>query len=139
MRYSASEKAEIITLVEQSNLPVRQTLQRLDITKSTFYNWLKRFEEDGIDGLHDRKPSPSSIWNKLPESECNAIIKLALEKPELSPRELAVRYTGEGSFVSGSSLYRLFKAQDLITSPAYILMQASDKFEQPTRRVNEMW
>jgi len=138
MRYSASEKAEIITLVEQSNLPVRQTLQRLDITKSTFYNWLKRFEDDGIDGLHDRKPSPNSIWNKLPESERNAIIELALEKPELSPRELAVRNTDEGSFVSESSVYRLLKAQDLITSPAYILMQASDKFEQPTRRVNEM-
>jgi len=56
MRYSASEKAEIIVLVEQSNLPIRQTLQRLDITKSTFYNWLKRFDEGGIDGLHDRKP-----------------------------------------------------------------------------------
>ena len=40
MRYSAAEKEEIIRLVEQSNLPVRQTLQRLDITKSTFYNWL---------------------------------------------------------------------------------------------------
>ena len=37
MRYSAAEKAEIIRLVEQSNLPVRQTLKRLDITKSTFY------------------------------------------------------------------------------------------------------
>jgi len=139
MRYSASEKAEIIMLVEQSNLPVRQTLRRLDITKSTFYNWLKRFDEDGIDGLHDRKPRPNAVWNKLPESECDAIIELALEKPELSPRELAVRYTDQGSFVSESSVYRLLKAQDLITSPAYILMQASDKFEQPTCRVNEMW
>ena len=42
-------------------------------------------------------------------------------------------------FVSESSVYLLLKAQDLITSPAYILMQASDKFQQPTRRVNEMW
>ena len=77
MRYSAAEKEEIIRLVEQSNLPVRQTLRRLDITKSTFYNWLKRFEEDGLFGLHDQKPSPESVWNKLPQSECNAIIELA--------------------------------------------------------------
>jgi transposase InsO family protein len=33
----------------------------------------------------------------------------------------------------------LLKEQDLITSPAYILMQASDKFQSPTTRVNEMW
>ena len=139
MRYSAAEKEEIIRLVEQSNLPVRQTLQRLDITKSTFYNWLQRFDEDGLSGLHDGRPNPESVWNKLPQSECDAIIELALEKPELSPRELAVNYTDQGRFISESSVYRLLKAQDLITSPAYILMQASDKFQQPTHRVNEMW
>ena len=42
-------------------------------------------------------------------------------------------------FVSESSVYRMLKEQDLITSPAYILMQASDKFQHPTTRVNEMW
>ena len=51
MRYSAQEKAEIIELVEQSNLPVRQTLDRLSIRKSTFYNWLKRYEDSGVNGL----------------------------------------------------------------------------------------
>ena len=139
MRYSAQEKAEIIQLVEQSNLPVRQTLDRLSIRKSTFYNWLKRYEDNGINGLHDRKPSPKRIWNRLTQQECESIIELALEKPELSPRELAVSSTDNGQFVSESSVYRLLKAQDLITSPAYILMQASDKFQNPTQRVNEMW
>jgi transposase InsO family protein len=139
MRYSAAEKAEMIHLIEQSNLPIRQTLKRLDITKSTFYNWLQRFDEDGLDGLHDRKSKPGAVWNKLSQGERDAIIELALEKPELSPRELAVSYTDRGQFASESSVYRLLKAQDLITSPAYILMRASDKFQQPTRRINEMW
>ena len=59
---------------------------------------------------------------------------------QLSPRELAVTYTDDNAyFVSESSVYRLLKAQDLITSPAYTLMQASDTFQQPTMRVNEMW
>ena len=140
MRYCASEKFEIIRLVEQSNLSVRQTLLRLGIRKSTFYNWLKRYQLNGIDGLDDRKPCPGSVWNKLPAQEQAAIIKLALEKPELSPRELAVTYIDEQSrFVSESSVYRLLKAHDLTTSPAYILMQARDKFQHPTTRVNEMW
>ena len=140
MRYTASDKMEIIRLVEQSNLPVRRTLTRLDINKSTFYNWLQRFDEGGVDALSDRKPKPESVWNKLSQKERDGIIKLALEKPELSPRELAVSYTdSQGQFVSESTVYRLLKAQDLITSPAYILMQASDKFQNPTHRVNEMW
>ncbi len=67
-------------------------------------------------------------------------MELALNEPTLSPRELAVRYTEENRyFVSESTVYRLLKAQDLITSPAYILMQASDRFQHPSRRVNELW
>ena len=140
MRYEASEKYEIIRLVEQSSLPVKQTLARLDIHRSTFYAWLKRYEAGGIDALEDRKPVPRSAWNKLPEDEQATIVDLALEKPALSPREIAVTYTDEKErFVSESTVYRLLKAQDLITSPAYILMEAGDKFQHPTTRVNEMW
>ena len=65
MRYSASDKYEIIQLVQNSDLSVRQTLTRLDIHKSTFYNWLKRYQENGIDGLEDKKPSPQSAWNTI--------------------------------------------------------------------------
>lgn len=115
-------------------------MARLDIHRSTFYAWLKRYEAGGIDALEDRKPIPRSAWNKLPDDEQVAIVDLALEKPALSPREIAVTYTDEKErFVSESTVYRLLKARDLITSPAYILMQAGDKFQHPTTRVNEMW
>ena len=69
MRYSSSEKLEIIRLVEQSSLSVKQNLTRLNIRKSTFYNWLKRLETGGVEGLADKKPSPGTPWNKLPGSE----------------------------------------------------------------------
>ena len=37
MRYVASEKLEIIRLVEQSHLPVRETLEKLGVSWATFY------------------------------------------------------------------------------------------------------
>ena len=140
MRYSAAEKYEIIRLVEESSLPVRQTLRRLDIGKSTFYHWFKRYQEDGIDGLEDKKTSTTAAWNKIPQAHRDAVIELALDKTELSPREIAVTYTDQHHyFVSESTVYRILKAEDLITSPAYILMQASDQFQHPSTRVNELW
>jgi putative transposase len=140
MRYSATEKYKIIRTVEESNLPVRQTLRRLGICKSAFYQWLKRYQDDGIDGLGDRKPSAFAAWNRVPQAHRDAVIELALDKPALSPREIAVTYTDQESyFVSESTVYRILKAEDLITSPAYILMQASDQFQYQTRRVNELW
>ena len=140
MRYTASEKYEIIQLVEQSSLSVRQTLRRLDIHHSTYYNWLKRFYEGGIDALEDNQPHPQVVWNQVPDNHRQAIVDLALEEPELSPRELAVRYTdNQRYYISESTVYRLLKAHDLITSPTYILMQASDRFQHPSRRINELW
>ena len=37
MRYPASEKLEIIRLVEQSHLPAKRTLDKLGIPRATFY------------------------------------------------------------------------------------------------------
>ncbi len=37
MRYPASEKLEIIQIVEQSHLPVRRTLEKLGIPRQTLY------------------------------------------------------------------------------------------------------
>ena len=50
MRYSTSEKYEIIRLVEAPGLPARQTLNHLDIHRSTFYNWMHRYQDNGISG-----------------------------------------------------------------------------------------
>ena len=91
MRYSASEKFEIIELVEQSSLSIRRTLAPIGIPRSTFYDWYSRYREGGIEALVDGKPRPRRIWNKIPDKIETAIVNLAFEEPDLSPRELAVR------------------------------------------------
>jgi putative transposase len=140
VRRSASEKLEIIRLVEQTDLPVRAALRQLGVPRSTFYGWYQRYEAEGFDGLNDQKPAPRARWNKIPETIRQELVDLALERTELSPRELACRYTDERAyFVSESTVYRILKEADLITSPAYVLMSASDAFKNPTTRVHEMW
>ena len=51
MRYPASEKLEIIRLVERSHLPVKQTLAMLGIARTTFYRWYARYRHDGAVAL----------------------------------------------------------------------------------------
>ena len=140
MRRTASEKMEIIRLVEDADLPVRETLRQLGVPRSTFYGWYQRYEAEGFDGLHDQKPVPRPRWNAIPKRIQDEVLGMALESTDLSPRELACRYTDEKRyFVSESSVYRILKEADLITSPAYVLMSASDAFQHPTTRVHEMW
>jgi len=140
MRYPASEKLEIIRTVETSHLPVRRSLDKIGIPKTTFYAWLDRYAAGGFDALEDRKPRPKRVWNRIADDVRDKVIERALEEPELSPREVAVAFTdAEKTFVSEASVYRILKAEGLVTSPAFIVMKAADRFANPTTAINQLW
>jgi len=140
MRYPASEKLEIIRLVEQSHPPAKRTLDKLGIPRSTFYRWYDLYRTGGPEALEDRPSRPDRVWNRIPDDVRGQIIALALDEPALSPRELAVRFTDtKGYFVSEASVYRLLKARDLIASPAFIVIKAADEFKHKTTAPNQLW
>jgi len=140
MRYPASEKLEIIRLVEGSHLPTKRTLDKLGIPRTTFYRWYDRYLSGGPEALPDRSPKPSRVWNRIPNPMREKIKDLALKESDLSPRELAVQFTDtEKYFVSEASVYRILKSYDLITSPAYVVLSAADEFHDKTARPNQLW
>jgi len=140
MRYTQSEKMEIIRMVEESALSVKETLLEIGVSRSTFYEWYKRYQEQGYEGLRSRHRSPRQIWNKIPEWERQRVLDVAREFPEKSSRELACYVTDKMDyFISESSVYRILKAYDLVTSPVYTVVSAKDEFENPTRRINQLW
>lgn len=140
MRHSQAERMEIIHLVEHSELSIRKTLQELEVPRSTFYDWYRRYQEDGYDGLADQKPGPRQFWNQIPKSVQREIVELALKYPEKSSRQLAWQFTDEQEyFISESSVYRILKGFDLVQSPAFLMVSAKDKYDNPTTRVNELW
>jgi putative transposase len=140
MRRSASEKLEIIKIVEGSELGVKRTLEELGINRSTFYEWYRNYLDHGLEGLKPKVADRKTFWNKIPEKERNRVVEYALERPELSPRELACHITdNRGWFISESSVYRILKERGLITSPAWILMAAADEFKDKTSHIHQQW
>jgi hypothetical protein len=97
-------------------LPVRHTLAQLGISRATFYRWYGRYLARGAGALEDGQSAPRRVWNKLPPTVAAAVLDLALQEPELSPRELATAFVDQQRyFVSEASVYRLLKAHGLIT------------------------
>ena len=140
MRFTVSEKQEIIHMVTRSEIGVNKTLREIGLNKSTFYNWYNAYSENGVDGLIPNKRSRNRQWNSIPQQQKNLVVKVALDHPELSSRELAYKITDEQQvFISESSVYRILKARGLITAPAHIFMSASDEFKDKTTFVHQMW
>jgi len=140
IRYKPEEKMEIIHLVEHSNLSVKKTLEELQVPRSTFYSWYQRYQEHGMDGLKNKKLKVKQFWNRIPDHVRGQIVNLALEYPDESPRQLTYRFIDDKAyFVSESSVYRILKGYDLIESPAFEVITAKNKYDNPTKRVNEMW
>jgi transposase InsO family protein len=140
MRLTASEKLEIIRLVEGSDLGVNKTLEQLGISKSSFYNWYHLYVQKGPEGLSALQGSNRQQWNSIPHEQKNLVVEIALEYPELSPRELSCRLCDvQQLFISESSVYRILKAKGLITTPSHILMAAGNEFNEKTLFVHQMW
>lgn len=140
MRYPAFEKLEIIRIFEQSHHPVRRTLAQIGIPPTTFYRWHDHYVEHGPEGLEDHPSHPSRVWNRIPNTVRDQIADLALNEPDLSPRELTVRFTDTKKYlVSEASVYRLLKSHDLIASPVYVVVKAADALRDKSTRPNQMW
>lgn len=138
--FTQSEKLEIIKLVEESDLGVKKTLADMGIPRSTFYNWYDKYRTSGPDALQSGSRGPRRYWNKIPDKEKKYVVKLALKYPDKSPRELALFITDKHKrFISKSSVYKILKEYDLITSHAYYVIKAGAEFKDKTTYVNQMW
>ena len=80
MRYPASEKLEIIRLVEESHLSARLTLAKLGIPRTTFYRWYDRYLQRGEAGLQDQSPKPKHVWNRVPDEVKRKLVDFALQR-----------------------------------------------------------
>ena len=140
MRFTVSEKQEIIHMVVRSEIGINRTLKEIGLNKSTFYNWYNAYTEKGLEGLLPNKRCVNRQWNSIPQQQKNLVVKLALDYPQLSSRELAYKITDEQQiFMSESSVYRILKSRGLITAPAHIFISAAEEFTSKTGFVHQMW
>lgn len=139
MRFTAEEKVEIVRLVSHGQESINKSLKSLGIHKRTFYNWYHAYTKEGIDGLRPKSRSKRQ-WNYIPDEQRDLVVEMALEYPERSSRELAVKMVDEtGMYISESSVYRILKQRGLIQPAGHEFMIAADEFYTKTKFVNEMW
>ena len=133
---SATEKAEVLTRVASSPLPRRKVLRELGIAKSTYYRWLRRQDQQGLDDLAG---GGNPAWNRLTSQEVHYVLSTARQMPELSCRQLATWTTdNQGFSVSESTAYRILRSEGLVKSPE-MRLAAGKEYHRKTTGPNQMW
>ncbi len=133
---SGAEKAEVLDKVDSSGLPKRRALGELGVPRSTYYRWLRRKEQQGLD---DDVGGGNSPWNKLTAQEVGSLLSTAREMPDLSCRQLAAWTTDNMGFsVSESTVYRILRREGLVKRPETRLA-AGKEYHRKATGPHQMW
>ena len=133
---SGAEKAEVLDKVASSSLPKRRILGGLGVPRSTYYRWLRRKEQQG---LEDRPEGGRPPWNRLTPQEVDYVLSAAREMPELSCRQLAAWTTdNQGFSISESTVYRILRREGLVKR-AEMQLAAGKEYHRKTTGPHQMW
>ena len=120
-----------------SPLPRQQVLDQLEISKSTYYRWLKLQAEGRLQGANgDSYPA----WNRLRPEDEQIILARARAFPELTIHQLTLRITDyDGVYVSESTVYRILKKEGLINSGKRLGFNIGKEYHRKTIGTHELW
>lgn len=98
---------DLVMLVEgeTSGRDLDDVLRQYGRSRSTYYEKLRRFREQGLEGLVGRPPGPRSAWRR-PLEVVRFIVTARLRRPETSAVEISEELARQGHPVSVRSVER---------------------------------
>jgi putative transposase len=140
MRYSPTDKTEIIRLVEQSHLAARRTLEKLGIPRSSFYRWCDRYQRGGPEGLADRPSRPDRGLEPHPRGYRQPDCRPGAGSTRTQPAETGGALHGRGKILClrGLGLSAAESARSY-HQPSLIVIKAAEEFKDKTTAPNQLW
>lgn len=88
---SMSQRRDFVALASADNANMRELCRRFEISPTTGYKWLKRYQKSGEAGLHDRSRRPHHSPTKTPTAKEQLIVALRHKHPAWAGRKLRSR------------------------------------------------
>ncbi|GIV58051.1 MAG: IS481 family transposase [Rhodothermaceae bacterium] len=86
---------------------VSEACRRRDISRQTFYEYKRRFEKFGLEGLKDLPPIPKSHPNTTPKEHVERLLALSLEHPAWGCNRLSDHLKLEGISISAPTIQNI--------------------------------
>jgi len=110
---------DLVMLIESetSGRPLESVLKQHNRSRSTYYEKLRRFREDGVAGLLARPPGPRGPWRR-PLEVVRYIVTTRLRHPDRTPAAIVEDLARLGHSLSIRSVERTLSQFGLTRHPA---------------------
>lgn len=92
---------------------ISRTCELFGISRTTFYNWRRAYEKDGISGLEEKEPQKPKMPNKVSREVEEEILAYVVNYPKDGPRRIYYELKAEGIHVGETGIYNVLKRNDL--------------------------
>jgi transposase len=133
LRASDEAVLDLVMLIEgeTSGRSLDDILDEFGRSRTTYYEKLRRFREEGLEGLLPRPPGPRGPWRR-PLEVVRFVVTMRLRHPERSAAEIAEALARHGHTVSVRSVERTLSQFGLTRASA---RQAAPPAGDPDRTV----
>lgn len=132
LRPSDEPALDLVMLIEgeTSGRSLDDVLRQFGRSRSTYYEKLRRFQEQGLEGLFPRPPGPRTAWRR-PLEVVRFVVTTRLRHPDRGAAAIAQELSNHGHDVSVRSVERTL-AQFGLTRPSRTPIPALPTVPQAT-------
>jgi transposase len=107
-------RLRMIEILKDNDYNVAKTARMLHTTRKTVMKWWERYQEEGIEGLHDKSRKPKNSPKKTPENVKKLIIIERKIREKLNKKRGPKRIQSaikeiHGIHVSDSTVYKILR------------------------------
>ncbi|WP_350343086.1 helix-turn-helix domain-containing protein [Proteinivorax tanatarense] len=92
---------------------VSLTCKLFGISRTTFYNWYRAYQKNGIAGLQSKEPQKPQMPNKVSSSVEREILDYVAKYPLDGPKRIYYEFKSEGLDLGESGIYNVLKRHNL--------------------------
>lgn len=141
-------KAEFVQMADQSNANMSRLCRRFGISRPTGYKWLRRYRQEGLQGLCERSRRPKNSPNKTAEPIEQLVVAARRRDPGWGGRKLSCHLTRQAEtgaiaiapdqIPSPSTITRILDRHGMLSDPSHASRRGSwTRFERSVP--NELW
>jgi len=134
-----SQRRDFVVLASAEKANIRALCRRFNISPTTGYIWLKRYQRDGEIGLRNRSRRPHHSPHKTSAEKEQLVIKLRRKHPAWSARKLHKRLSElkHQDLPGPSTMHAILKRHELIDPQESVKHKAFQRYEKALP--NELW